>query len=361
MTRITDVFMPRLNANDDSGLVTKWIKSQGAVVRSGELIASVETTKVSVDIEAPADGYLHILVEAGAMVPVGTVVAKVGPSADGIAANAPAPGEESPASGSERLVSKRARIALDTAGLSADRIPGSAPITAAEVIQFLATQAKGMVADSSLVDQLAPAANSVVLFGAAEQGCVIADCLWEGGQWIPLCFVDEAPQSDEHEGLPVFHADALAALRARDVRYIHICIADPQAKLRAAEVLKNIGFSIVPVIHPRAVVSRTARLGEGVYIGPGVVIGPRATIGDYCQINNNATIPHHVELGFGVRIADGVNLAGGVRVGDRSYLGLGVTVNSNCRIGADVTVVSGVAVFDSVADGTVVRARQFRS
>jgi acetyltransferase-like isoleucine patch superfamily enzyme len=44
-----------------------------------------------------------------------------------------------------------------------------------------------------------------------------------------------------------------------------------------------------------------------------------------------------------------------VTIGDRTLIGLGVTVNTGCDIGADVTVVSGVSVFDTVADNTIVR------
>jgi UDP-perosamine 4-acetyltransferase len=173
-------------------------------------------------------------------------------------------------------------------------------------------------------------------------------------------FVDEAPRASELDGMPVFDPSVLDDLLVRGIRFAHICIGAPKAKLRIATKMKEAGFTIIQAIHPKAIVSSKAHLGEGIYVGPGVVIGPKAIIRDFSQVNNNATVAHHAQIGLAVRISDGVHLAGGVHVGDYSYLGLGVTVNTDCHIGSEVTIVSGVSVFDTVPDRTVVRSAAIR-
>jgi pyruvate dehydrogenase E2 component (dihydrolipoamide acetyltransferase) len=72
----TAVRMPNLGAEADEARVSSWLKSVGDLVMQGEVLAEVETEKATVDLEAPATGYLaEILVPAGAEAKVGTVLA----------------------------------------------------------------------------------------------------------------------------------------------------------------------------------------------------------------------------------------------------------------------------------------------
>jgi sugar O-acyltransferase (sialic acid O-acetyltransferase NeuD family) len=355
------VVMPRVNANDESGLLVRWMKVAGEPISRGELLAFIETAKAAVDLEAHADGFFHPLVPAGTMVPVGEPIAwivdRYDPTAIAVTMRARSP--ESPAAGAERMISRKAAALMAAQQLTAADFAGDAPIREADVRRFLEARA-GRSATSADVKDLALTDRSVLLFGAADQGAVVLDCLRAASEFAPVCFVDENRSAQVFESLPVFETTVLAELRNRGICRAHVCIGAPEPKLRIAKQLRGQGFAIISAIHPRATISATATLGEGVYVGPGVIIGPGAKIGDYCQVNNNATIPHHVTLGTGARISDGVHLAGGLHVGDRSYLGLGVTVNTDCHIGSDVTVVSGVSVFDKVPNRTVVRAATLR-
>lgn len=352
--------MPRLNANDDACLLVQFLKRAGEPVRRGELLAQVETTKTAVDLEAQADGFLHPLVEPG-MVPVGEPIAWILDPYDPATLDAERPSHAGASPGHRhRAISRKAEEFMAAHGISAAEIPGDGPIREGDVRTLLAVRNDARAGQADLIESLKAIENAVVLFGAADQGVVVADCLTAGGVYSPVCFVDESSRGAALEGLPVFDTSALDGLAASGIRLAHVCIGSPSAKLRVADRLKAAGFTIVPAIHPRAMISPSARLGEGVFVGPGVVIGPRAFVGDYAQVNNNATVPHHAHIGTAARISDGANIAGGVRIGDRSYLGLGVTVNTDCHIGADVTIVSGVSIYDAVPDKTIVRAPAIR-
>jgi UDP-perosamine 4-acetyltransferase len=355
------VLMPRVNANDDSAILVCWKKQAGEAVRNGDLIAQIETTKAAVDLEAHADGYIHPVAAPGAMGAVGSVIAWI---IDPYEAETIGAEDRSTVASAvpahDRIVSRKATELMAAAGLSTADFPADIAIKEADVRTLLAARSRGLGAEPALVRTLAATDRSVALFGAADQGVVVADCLRAEGTYEPFCFVDETPRVPELARMPVFDASVLDDLLVYGVRFAHICIGAPKAKLRVATKLKAAGFTVVQAVHPKAMISPTARLGEGVYIGPGVVVGPEAVIGDYSQVNNNATVAHHVQVGVAVRISDGAHLAGGLRVGDYSYLGLGVTVNTNCHIGSEVTIVSGVSVFDSVSDGAIVRSATIR-
>ena len=74
----TDVIMPALGMAQETGKILRWLKSEGDPVTKGEPVMEVETDKVTVDVEAPADGTLaSVRATEGAEVPVGEVVALV--------------------------------------------------------------------------------------------------------------------------------------------------------------------------------------------------------------------------------------------------------------------------------------------
>jgi 2-oxoglutarate dehydrogenase E2 component (dihydrolipoamide succinyltransferase) len=77
-----DVIVPRLGSSDESDAVRilRWLKEKGAKVQKGEALLEVETDKVNVEIESPADGLLgQIKAAEGDFVKFGAVVAVIEP------------------------------------------------------------------------------------------------------------------------------------------------------------------------------------------------------------------------------------------------------------------------------------------
>ncbi|MEU7768425.1 dihydrolipoamide acetyltransferase family protein [Nocardia sp. NPDC049190] len=74
-----EITMPRLSDTMEDGVVSVWLKKVGDTIVRGEIIAEIETDKALMELEAYDDGVLeHILVEAGARVPIGSPIAVVG-------------------------------------------------------------------------------------------------------------------------------------------------------------------------------------------------------------------------------------------------------------------------------------------
>lgn len=97
------------------------------------------------------------------------------------------------------------------------------------------------------------------------------------------------------------------------------------------------------VIHPRAVVARSATLGAGTLVAAGAVINPDTVVGRFAIVNTGATVDHDCTIGDFVHIAPGAHLAGGVRVGAFTLVGVGASVIPYRAIGSGVTV-GGVAI-----------------
>ena len=82
--------MPKMGDGMSEGTLLSWKKKDGDEVRSGEVIAEIETDKSNVDIEAEDAGVLRIRVQPGSTVPVGEIIATIGDTAAPVAAKSAA-------------------------------------------------------------------------------------------------------------------------------------------------------------------------------------------------------------------------------------------------------------------------------
>ena len=85
-------------------------------------------------------------------------------------------------------------------------------------------------------------------------------------------------------------------------------------------------------IHPTAIVSKDAQLGDGVEIGPFAIIGEGCVIGEGCLIAARATLERNVILASNVKVGSGSILGGDPQ--DLKYKGEPTTV----EIGQDTTI-----------------------
>lgn len=86
----TKIELTQMSDTMTEGTLLSWLKDEGDEVRQGDAVAEIETDKATMDLEAPADGVLlRKLVEPGATVPCGTVLAVIGAKGEPIPDIAP--------------------------------------------------------------------------------------------------------------------------------------------------------------------------------------------------------------------------------------------------------------------------------
>src|ERR1700735_2406803 len=107
-----NILMPALSPTMEKGNLAKWLKKEGDAVKTGDVIAEIETDKATMEYEAVDDGVLAKIVvpEGTADVPVNQLIAvlaaegedvKAAAAGAGKAAASPSPqrGEGAPRSG----------------------------------------------------------------------------------------------------------------------------------------------------------------------------------------------------------------------------------------------------------------------
>ena len=86
-----DINMPKLSDTMEEGTIVVWKKKSGDQVKSGDVLAEVESDKATFDLEADADGTLQILVEQGVPAKIGAPIARIGEAEATATSPPPAP------------------------------------------------------------------------------------------------------------------------------------------------------------------------------------------------------------------------------------------------------------------------------
>lgn len=132
----TKIFMEALSPTMEEGRLVKWLKNEGDAVKSGELLAEVETDKAVMELSARGDGILRKrLVAEGTTAAVGTLVGIIAGKDEDIAAllggAAAAPAAAAPAAPTAPAAATAPKSAPAVPAASPAAAPAPAPASAA--------------------------------------------------------------------------------------------------------------------------------------------------------------------------------------------------------------------------------------
>jgi sugar O-acyltransferase (sialic acid O-acetyltransferase NeuD family) len=193
--------------------------------------------------------------------------------------------------------------------------------------------------------------RTLAVLGASGHGKVVADIAEQVG-WQSIVFFDDAwtTKTKIKNWDVIGNTDNL--LNSLDVyKGIFVAIGDNSIRGQKLDLLKEAGAKVSTLIHPSAVVSDYASLGQGTVLMPGVVVNVDAKVGEGVILNTGCTIDHDCKIGNAVHISPGVHLSGNVSVGIMSWLGVGVSVCQGVAIGERVMVGAGAAVINDLPAG----------
>lgn len=190
---------------------------------------------------------------------------------------------------------------------------------------------------------------NVYLFGASGHGKVVKDILNANGVKVEA-FVDDNPRVDECSGRKVLHdATGLSPMIVSiGVNKIRRIVVD---RLIAKANAEGYPLEFATAIHPSAIISPSAKIGEGTVVMAGAVINADAVIGKHCIVNTGATVDHDCVIEDYCHIAPGANVSGGTHIGEGTWIGVGACVIQCLKIGKDCMIGAGSVVVKDIPDG----------
>ena len=274
-----EIVLTREDANTEYALLAEWLVEDRSEVSAGQPVCVVETTKATVEVEAPGAGTIVQLYGEEVEVELGKTIAYVAETADelaSIAADAEAKPAPKPAAGDRRATRKAVELA-ELHGVDLAEIDKRGFITEKDIEALLAQRKAA-----------APAAGPI-LAGVSTDGVS-----------LPAVFeLDEADGALDPGFLSSLDHDVFRKLPA----------ADKVASLRAAG----------------------ARIGEGVDLGEGsLVVAARIVIEDGVRLGPRATVVCEEALAIGGLTQFGGDLELRCR---RAFLGAGIWGGRSVRFG----------------------------
>jgi sugar O-acyltransferase (sialic acid O-acetyltransferase NeuD family) len=351
---------PRINANEDQLQVIEIRVAQGELVAEGDTLFVLETTKAAVEVNAPVAGVIKILsAKIGDFVDVGRVICEIG---DEISAGGHTRVLPLSNGNVETRITAKARKLAESLGIDLATVQAeNGRIGEAQIVAAANRKPPAARAEKPAASVLSGAHNSrraVIIGGGGHAACLI-DALQGAGYQLLGCTDQNIPVGHcVCAGITVIGKDdCLEQLFADGVRDAFIGVGgaiSSETRRRVFERATAIGFRIPSIIHPRAIVSANASIGEGCHVLAGATIGPRCAVGNNVIVNQGSILCHDSVVHDHAHLAPGSILAGDVKVGMMTVIGMGVTVMMQVHIGSNVLIHNGAHITNDVADDMIV-------
>ena len=145
-------------------------------------------------------------------------------------------------------------------------------------------------------------------------------------------------------------------LDASDIKDKDFIVAVGDNKMRHDLMLKieECGGNLPTLIHPEAKISKSARIGKGVYIHMGAVLWTESEVGDYSIVSPNTVIAHHAKVGQSCLISVSSVVGARVHVGNYTMFGIGsIAITGVDTIGENVMLGAGTTATKNIEDNVL--------
>ena len=190
--------------------------------------------------------------------------------------------------------------------------------------------------------------RKLIIIGAGCHGRIIAEIARITENYYAILLMDDASEGEVDGDKVIGKTESYVQY----VRKFDFCVGIGDNYLRRT-FLENIiskGGRIKTFIHPSAVVSDRAQIGQGVVVVAGAIINIAATIGDGAIINTAATIDHDCTIGRYVHVSVGAHICGTVNIGECTDICAGATVIQDLSICPNTTVGAGAVVIKNITE-----------
>ena len=353
----SEILVPLLNANEPEARLVGIHAKDGQAVEKGALLFTLETTKAAADINSPESGFLHILVKGGDILSVGDRIAIIADTPDEGIEDTRDRQHPTTAAGQLRITNP-ARALADSLGVELTSLPTDRLVTEEVIRQMASTKEK------LKIELPATGKPYIVIFGGGGHAKAIMDMVKQIGEYNIVGLIDDTiPAGTMVLGNPILGTRTiLPALFGQGVKLAANGVGgilDISVRVRIYKLLSDSGFTFPALIHPRATIEPSARIGSGVQVFANAYIGSEAVLQPMCMVNTNAVVSHDCEIGSYTHIAPGALLAGHVLIGERTLLGMGVTTAIGVKVGSGVRIGNGAIILADITDNTIIQAGRY--
>lgn len=299
------IYMPKLSDTMTEGVVAEWHKKVGDTVKSGELLAEIETDKATMEFESFYDGVLlHIGIEKGKATPVNALLAIIGEKGEDVSAIIANPGTPSGA---------------------------AAPEKKEEAAPAVATPSPAPVAESAKVEVVAPVAKAAPAVSNSSNGRILAS---------PL-----AKKLAEEKGVDLGFISGTGEggrITKRDVDH-YVPYDAPQRPASASGGSQTESYTDETISQMRKTIAR--RLAESKFTAPHFYLTISLDMDNAIEARKTMNATEGVKISFNDMVVKSVAMALRKHPNvNSSWLGDVIRRNNHVHIGVAVAVEDGLLV-----------------
>jgi sugar O-acyltransferase (sialic acid O-acetyltransferase NeuD family) len=206
----------------------------------------------------------------------------------------------------------------------------------------------------------------ILVLGSGGHAKGLIEILQGYGSEIIGCIVKERiVEQEEILGVPIVGTDDEVVLKYQPDQVYLVngvgSIGDTGRRRTIFNDYKKWGYAFIEVIHPTAIISSYASLGEGVQIMAGAIIQAGSVLGDNSILNTKASIDHDCTIGKHVHVSPGATLCGHILVGEGTHIGAGAVVIQGIEIGQLCVIGAGSIVINDIRDSLTVYGNPAKS
>lgn len=171
--------------------------------------------------------------------------------------------------------------------------------------------------------------DALIVLGAGGHGRSVAEAvlLSQTSNFKVAGFIDDSwPTKNQVWGIPILGDTSDLHQYLSHAKNAIVAIGNNKLRESLQSRLIEVGFTILTVIHPQAIVSPSAKIGLGCTIMAGAIVGTESQLGDGVIVNSGAVVDHHCEIGDYGHLGVGTAMAGGSRLGKGAWLHAGNAV-----------------------------------
>lgn len=210
--------------------------------------------------------------------------------------------------------------------------------------------------------------NKLIILGSGGHSKVVIEIIKQNLQYEIVGLIDKNV-GDKTLDIPIIGNDNdLVGIYERGVKNAFVAIGNNTVRRNLSILLKKIGFNLINVISKNAIVSGSAKLGNGILLMPASIINSSSQIDDGCIINTNSSIDHDCIIGKYTHIAPGCAIAGNVRIGNNCFLGVGskvingIEIQDETIIGAGSTIIENMEGYSTIVGtpGKIIKRKKIK-
>jgi sugar O-acyltransferase (sialic acid O-acetyltransferase NeuD family) len=355
-----EIIIPQEDANSDTGKIINISIENKSLVKKGEILFEIETSKAVFEIPADKEGYVVYTFSLNDEIEFNSVVGYILESeCEAIKIIENLKNEKKFEQEGDIKLTAKAKKLIQQHSLDISSIKKKGIVTEKDIFPLL-----GVTENSKFlhIDKFPPNMKRVLLVGGGYGAHQVIDIFRDTTDVFIVGILDDNPSKRDKTimGYNILGGiDKIEDLFAENI-FTHLIVAvSGNIKFRKSiyNRCQEIGIPLINAIDKSCTIRSNVTIGQGNVICGNTYIGSFTQIGDNNFISASTSIDHHNIWHSHISIGPSCSTSGLVEIKSGCRLGMGVLFEPDIVIEENCTIASGATITSSISCNTLIRVK----